>query len=278
MSISRTDFELVERFGNIHPDTLDGIVDSDPTLASWSSIPGIIDDMSFVTRTMAAAYDAAVYSLGRHKRGDPNAVDLPVGAAIGDPSSGTFYQGFAQDKELDDSTAHAEVMALRHFKRVKSQSGLGGLTLAATFEPCPACLGELEDSGVSRVVFGASRSELENSSILKPHNLKAPDIIRKGRETGRYLFEFFKFPHPAIQAACIEIFASFDRNVDTEKVVFDDNFTRATRYNLFADRLNDQRSPAPSGPDAPRRPQQEIVAMYDGFLEVTDSFSRRVSS
>ncbi len=295
MPLTEADFGIVQRFGRIHPETLDDIVDTTPTLENWSSIESIIDDMMFVTRTMAAAYDSAIFSVNRYRRKDPNAMDLPIGAAIGDPSTGLFYQGAAQDKELNDPAAHAEVMAMRNFARLTMQhlipddpevdedeavaelarrTQLTGLTLASTLEPCPACLDELHAVGISRVVFGASRRELEESNIMKVHNLKAPDIVRTGRETGLYPFEFFKFPHPAVQAACMEIFGTFARDLETERVVFEPDIIgdSATRYGRFALLMDEQRNPIPINPDAPKRQLPEAVALYDEFLSVTDSF------
>ncbi len=286
-TLSSETIDIVRRFGGSVPeDIFNDIVDTGPTLDNWSNIKPYIDDMVFVTKVMATAYDAAVYSLGRHRQNDPNALDLPIGAAIGDPVQGLFYGGFAQDKELDDNSAHAEVMAMCHYLELYHgedivPKSLGGLTLATTLEPCPNCLDHLEASGISRVVYGASRVELEDSEILKRHHLKAPDIVRQARKRrGGYPFEFFKFPHSAIQSATIEIFSSFNRDLQTEKVVFDRDFSHSTRYNTFATDLDQDRSPI-IGTDEERlekretqpKQQSEDEALLSNFLAVIDSYA-----
>ena len=271
----------MRRFTPIEPGILESTVDTGPTLETWAQVPAILKDMAFMTTTMAVAYDAAVYSLGRHRRGVEEAADLPIGAAIGDPYTGRFFAGFAQDKELGDPDAHAEVMAIRHAldllladtPRDKDtvRSALTGLTLATTLEPCPTCLGHLEASGISRVTFGASRAELEESEILRRHGVGAyaPDIVRGGRTEGRYGFEFFKFPDTTIQTACVEIFASFGRDLETERVRFDPEFGHATRYNAFTRAVDDERAPHTTNPH-PAVESQVILDEFIGTLALFD--------
>jgi tRNA(Arg) A34 adenosine deaminase TadA len=270
--------DALHRFNGIDESVKTGIVDTSPTLEAWASIRPILEDRMFLTKVMAAAYDASVYSLNRYRRGDPNAMDLPIGAAIGDPTTGLFYVGFASDKELDDPLAHAEVMAIRHYKDLNPTTQLGGLSLASTLEPCPSCLKEIHESGfISRVTYGASREKLEDSDIMKRHKLKASDLVRNGRLNGLYPFEFFQFPDGMIQTAVLEIFASFTRDVDTEKVAFDPRFSQATRCNLFSTRVDETRTPKHQEPEHARHQPPEDWALYDHFLEVLDSFGRPVT-
>jgi tRNA(Arg) A34 adenosine deaminase TadA len=273
MQISQDALGLVQRFGSIHPEVADEIVDAGPTLENWANIRPTLQDMRFVVMTMACAYDAAVYSVQRHRRPETStqAKDLPIGAAIGDPN-GQFYSGYAQDNELADKAAHAEVIAIRHFRQLRVGESLAGLTLATTLEPCPACLEELDDSGISRVVYGASRAELEKSALLKRHGLQAPDIVREGRQDGKYNFEIFKFPNPAVQAACVEILASFQRDTDTGVTYFDPDTTSATRYNRYEADLAVDRNPNPLD-EYRRRQLDEGEAILTQFVEVVDSFN-----
>lgn len=228
---------VIEHLGQIDPTMLEGVVDTSPSLESWASVRPTLADMDFVMTTMAAAYDAAVYSVGRHARGDVAILDLPIGAAVGDPE-GSYYQGFANDKESGDPDRHAEVMAMDHAEEMGVT--LGGLTLSTTVEPCPSCLGHIEDRGISRVVYGASRKELEVIGIVKPHGLKAPELVKRERIlSGGYSFEFFQIPNRAVQVSCMELFVPYQRNPQTEVVVFDRSRVGSTRFSSFAHEMDE---------------------------------------
>jgi len=56
--------------------------------------------------------------------------------------------------ELNDPTAHAEVLALRRAARTIGNYRLVGATLYATVEPCVMCVGAALQARVARVVFG----------------------------------------------------------------------------------------------------------------------------
>ena len=58
--------------------------------------------------------------------------------------------------ELNDPTAHAEVMALRQAGQAVRNYRLGGATLYVTLEPCPMCAGALVHARINRVVFAAA--------------------------------------------------------------------------------------------------------------------------
>ncbi len=54
-----------------------------------------------------------------------------------------------------DSTAHAEVNAIREACRVLDTIDLKECTLYTTCEPCPMCFSASHWAGISRIVFGA---------------------------------------------------------------------------------------------------------------------------
>ena len=58
-----------------------------------------------------------------------------------------------------DSTAHAEVNAIRQACRKLRTIDLVGCTLYSTCEPCPMCFGACHWARVTRVVFGARISD-----------------------------------------------------------------------------------------------------------------------
>lgn len=60
----------------------------------------------------------------------------------------------------NDPTAHAEMVAIRHFLSRHPADELKGATIYATGEPCPMCMGAILWCGFGRLVFAASIAEL----------------------------------------------------------------------------------------------------------------------
>jgi tRNA(adenine34) deaminase len=56
-------------------------------------------------------------------------------------------------RETDDPTAHAVVMALREAARRVGRDRLRDVTIFATMEPCPMCVGALLASDVEELVY-----------------------------------------------------------------------------------------------------------------------------
>lgn len=57
---------------------------------------------------------------------------------------------------LTDSTAHAEVQAIRVACRTLGTVDLSGCTIYSTCEPCPMCFGAIHWAKISTIVFGTS--------------------------------------------------------------------------------------------------------------------------
>jgi guanine deaminase len=55
-----------------------------------------------------------------------------------------------------DSTAHAEVTAIRAACRAVDDVKLTGATIYSTTEPCPMCFAAIHWAGIARIVYGAS--------------------------------------------------------------------------------------------------------------------------
>ena len=81
--------------------------------------------------------------------------DVPVGALIINPSGSIVGRGNNQREELDDPTAHAEIVALRQAALTAGNWRLDGHTLVVTLEPCAMCAGAIAQSRVKTVAFGA---------------------------------------------------------------------------------------------------------------------------
>jgi tRNA(adenine34) deaminase len=84
--------------------------------------------------------------------------DAPIGAVVVIDGRVVARAG-NQREQLQDPTAHAEVLALRAAAAAMGSWRLDGATLVVTLEPCPMCAGALLAARVERVVFGAANTE-----------------------------------------------------------------------------------------------------------------------
>ena len=81
--------------------------------------------------------------------------DVPVGAAILNANGDLISTGNNQRELLNDPTAHAEIVAIRHAATALGNWRLDGCIIVVTLEPCAMCAGAIAQSRVSKVVFGA---------------------------------------------------------------------------------------------------------------------------
>lgn len=84
--------------------------------------------------------------------------EVPVGAVVvwGEK---IIARGHNQTEQLNDCTAHAEMIALTAAFNGLGSKYLPDATLYVTLEPCLMCSGALYWSKIGRVVFGASDSK-----------------------------------------------------------------------------------------------------------------------
>ncbi len=81
--------------------------------------------------------------------------DVPVGAVILNANGDLISTGNNQRELLNDPTAHAEIVAIRHAATALGNWRLDGCTIVVTLEPCALCAGAITQSRISKVVFGA---------------------------------------------------------------------------------------------------------------------------
>ena len=81
--------------------------------------------------------------------------DVPVGAVILNASGDLISVGNNQRELLNDPTAHAEIVAIRHAATALGNWRLDGCIIVVTLEPCAMCAGAIAQSRVSKVFFGA---------------------------------------------------------------------------------------------------------------------------
>ncbi len=81
--------------------------------------------------------------------------EVPVGAVVVAATGEVMARAGNRTRELNDPTAHAEVLVIREACRVLGQERLLGCDLYVTLEPCPMCAGAISNARIRRLYFGA---------------------------------------------------------------------------------------------------------------------------
>ncbi len=79
--------------------------------------------------------------------------DVPIGAVIVYKNQ-IIAKAYNQREQLQDPTAHAEIIALTQAAAARQNWHLNGCTMYVTLEPCPMCAGALVLSRMDRLVYG----------------------------------------------------------------------------------------------------------------------------
>ena len=101
-----------------------------------------MSEQQWMREALAAAAEAAA------------AGDVPVGAVVIRDGAVLTRSGNRTVRE-QDSTAHAELLAIREASRLLERWRLDDCTLVVTLEPCAMCAGAIVLSRLGRLVFGA---------------------------------------------------------------------------------------------------------------------------
>jgi tRNA(adenine34) deaminase len=109
-------------------------------------LPGMHQD-EIDRRFMKLALDQAVRALDTD--------DVPVGAVIVQDGH-IIGRGRNQREQLQDPTAHAEILAITAAAESIGHWRLEGCTLYVTLEPCPMCAGAIVQARIPRVVYAAA--------------------------------------------------------------------------------------------------------------------------
>lgn len=98
---------------------------------------------SYMDQALAEARDASA-------RGE-----VPVGAVVVRGGQVLASAG-NRTRELNDPTAHAEVLAIRAACAAVGAERLVGADLYVTLEPCPMCAAAISNARIARLYYGAS--------------------------------------------------------------------------------------------------------------------------
>ena len=82
--------------------------------------------------------------------------EVPVGAVVVAPSGRIVARAGNRTRELNDPTAHAEILAIRAACAAAGSERLGGHALYVTLEPCAMCAAAIAAARIARLVYGAA--------------------------------------------------------------------------------------------------------------------------
>jgi tRNA(Arg) A34 adenosine deaminase TadA len=104
--------------------------------------------MSPFTSHMAPALEEARAAAARG--------EVPVGAVVVSPAGEVVARAGNRTRELNDPTAHAEVLAIRAACALVGSERLVDHDLYVTLEPCPMCATVISAARIRRLYYGAA--------------------------------------------------------------------------------------------------------------------------
>jgi tRNA(adenine34) deaminase len=121
--------------------------------------------------------------------------EVPVGAIVV-MNNRIIARAHNQVELLNDSTAHAEILALTTAYHFLGSKYLPDATLFVTLEPCLMCSGALYWSKIGRIVFGASDDKNSYRRCTAGNNPFHPKTIISGGiladQAAQLMKDFFK--------------------------------------------------------------------------------------
>jgi tRNA(adenine34) deaminase len=124
--------------------------------------------------------------------------EVPVGAIVVKDNE-IIGRGCNAPIQLNDPSAHAEMLAIRDAAQTLDNYRLVDCTLYVTLEPCAMCAGVIQHARLSKLVFGASDPktgvcgsviDLMSEDKLNHHTAVTGGVLAE--ECGQLLSSFFK--------------------------------------------------------------------------------------
>ncbi|WP_108859360.1 MULTISPECIES: nucleoside deaminase [Ruegeria] len=124
--------------------------------------------------------------------------EVPVGAVIAGPDGSIVASAGNRTRELNDPTAHAEILALRAACAAAGSERLPDHDLYVTLEPCAMCAAALAAARIRRIYYGAADPKsggVAHGARVFTHTQAhhVPEVYDgiRGQEAAELLKEFF---------------------------------------------------------------------------------------
>lgn len=123
--------------------------------------------------------------------------EVPVGAVVVSPEGYIVGQGYNLVETRGQQQAHAEMIAIARACKKIGDWRLDGYSLYVTLQPCVMCMGLIQLSRISRLVYGAHSKlfgyQLDNEGHVQVYNKDIeimPSVLAD--ESAHLLQRFFK--------------------------------------------------------------------------------------
>ena len=124
--------------------------------------------------------------------------EVPVGAVLVGTDGDVLAQAGNRTRELNDPTAHAEILVIREAAKKLGSERLVGTDLYVTLEPCPMCAAAISFARIDRLYYGAADPKsggVDNGPRIFSHSQAhhVPDVYDgiAAEEAGALLQDFF---------------------------------------------------------------------------------------
>jgi tRNA(Arg) A34 adenosine deaminase TadA len=82
--------------------------------------------------------------------------EVPVGAVLVNPAGQVVSAAGNRTRELNDPSAHAEMLVIREACALAASERLAGYDLYVTLEPCAMCAAVIAAARIARLYYGAA--------------------------------------------------------------------------------------------------------------------------
>ncbi|MBR1774903.1 MAG: nucleoside deaminase [Bacteroidales bacterium] len=118
--------------------------------------------------------------------------EVPIGCVIV-CNDKIIARGHNMTQRLNDSTSHAEMIAITSAEEYLASKYLTGCTLYVTVEPCLMCAGAILFSHIDKIVYGTKDEKRGFSSYCNPYSKKMKIVSGVLEDECRELIQdFFK--------------------------------------------------------------------------------------
>ena len=108
--------------------------------------------------------------------------EVPIGAVIVNKEKIVVGKGHNQTETLKDSTAHAEILALKSASKKINDWRLDDHIIFSTIEPCEMCMGAIVEARIKEVYYGSKNTKRKNiekkikASMVE--NMKCQNLVK----------------------------------------------------------------------------------------------------